>query len=64
MRAERSVLEAAVVALVASGKISVEDLAAHGVAPITDKPEVELPPGITKEDEDDAEFRAAASKLL
>ena len=64
MRADRSVLEAAVVALVASGKISVEDLAAHGVAPVTDKPEVELPPGITEEAMEDEEFVAAASKLL
>ena len=64
VRAERSVLEAAVVALVASGKLSVEDLAAHGLAPVADKPEVELPPGLTEEAMEDEEFRAAASKLL
>ena len=42
----------------------VEDLAAHGVAPVADKPEVELPPGLTEEAMEDEEFRAAASKLL
>ena len=64
VRADRSVLEAAVVALVASGKISVEDLAAHGVAPVADKPEVELPPGLTEEAMEDEEFRAVAAKLM